>query len=142
MRISAALLTAVCLLGFANTPAFALKDEDIFGVWRDPGSGSHIRMYRCGKSACAKVVQVEDKGRKDIHNPNPALRSRPVVGVVIMKGGKKVGPFKWKGNLYNTRDGGTYIGTLTLVSETELKLEGCILGGLICAGPTWMKVGR
>jgi uncharacterized protein (DUF2147 family) len=142
MRISAALLAAACLLCFANTPAYALKEEDALGLWRDPDDGSQFRMYRCGKGACAKIVHVEDKGRKDVYNPNPALRNRPVVGVVIMSGGKKVGPLKWKGSLYNTEDGATYHGTLTLVSETELKLEGCILGGLICAGPTWKKIGQ
>ncbi len=142
MRTSTALFTAACVFCFTSTHALALKDKDIVGVWRDPGSGSHIRIYNCGKSACAEVVQVEDNSRKDIYNPNPTLRNRPVVGVVIMNGGTKVGPFQWKGSLYNTRDGGAYIGTLTLISEKELKLQGCVLGGLICAGPTWEKVGR
>lgn len=142
MRMPAALFIAVAAFCIASTEAQALSDEDVLGVWRDPDSGSHIQMYRCGESACAKVVQVKEPGRKDVHNPNPALRDRPVVGVVIMNGGKKVAPLQWKGSLYNTRDGGTYDGTLTLVSENQLKLRGCIMGGLICAGPTWEKVRK
>jgi uncharacterized protein (DUF2147 family) len=122
------------------TPAFAVSEGDLVGVWRHPDNGSHIQIYQCGESACAKVVSVADPGRKDVHNPNPKLRDRPVVGVVIMNGGKKVGPLKWQGRLYNTLDGGTYSGTLELVSEKQLKLSGCILGGLLCDSRIWTKM--
>lgn len=139
MRLSAlAALMALPLL--MASPAFALSDNDVIGVWRHPDNGSHIQIYACGQSACAKIVKVADPSRKDDKNPDPKLRDRPVVGVVIMNGGKKAGPLKWQGKLYNTLDGGTYNGTLTLVSETELKLSGCIMGGLICDGRTWTRV--
>jgi uncharacterized protein (DUF2147 family) len=125
---------------FTAVPALALSDSDVVGVWKHPDNGSHIQIYACGQSACAKVVKVADPSRKDDKNPDPKLRNRPVVGVVIMNGGKKVGPLKWQGKLYNTLDGGTYNGTLTLVNENELKLSGCVLGGLICDGRTWTRV--
>jgi uncharacterized protein (DUF2147 family) len=131
-------LAAMPLLGAA--PASAVSDDDIIGVWRHPDNGSNIQIYTCGGGACAKVVSVADPGRKDTHNPDPKLRSRPVVGVVIMNGGKKVGPLKWQGRLYNTLDGGTYSGTLELMSEKQLKLSGCVLGGLVCDSRVWTRV--
>jgi uncharacterized protein (DUF2147 family) len=140
MRKPALLLAILLAPMLGASPAAALSDEDIIGVWRHPDNGSHIQIYHCGAGACAKVVSVEDPGRKDIHNPNPKLRNRPVVGVVIMNGGKKVGPLKWEGHLYNTLDGGTYSGTLQLVNSHELKLSGCVLGGLICQSKIWTKV--
>jgi uncharacterized protein (DUF2147 family) len=135
------LATAIAAMpALTASPASALSDEDVLGVWRHPDNGSHIQIYSCGQSACAKIVKVADPSRKDDKNPDPKLRSRPVVGVVIMSGGKKVGPLKWQGKLYNTLDGGTYNGTLSLVKENELKLSGCVMGGLICDGRTWTKV--
>lgn len=134
-------LIAVAAMPFLSAaPALAVSDADLMGVWRHPDNGSHIQIYACGASACAKVVSVTDPGRKDTHNPDPKLRDRPVVGVVIMNGGKKAGPLKWQGRLYNTLDGGTYSGTLELQSEKQLKLSGCVLGGLICESRIWTKI--
>jgi uncharacterized protein (DUF2147 family) len=134
-------IIAVAAMPFVGAaPAYAVSDDDIIGVWRHPDNGSNIQIYACGASACAKVVSVAEPGRKDTHNPDPKLRDRPVAGVVIMNGGKKVGPLKWQGRLYNTLDGGTYSGTLDLVSEKQLKLSGCVLGGLICDSRVWTKV--
>lgn len=140
MRKLSVLLALISIPFIGIGSAAAVTDDDIVGVWRHPDNGSHIQIYHCGGSACAKVVSVTEPGRKDSHNPDPKLRDRPVVGVVIMNGGKKVGPLKWEGRLYNTLDGGTYNGTLELVNEKQLKLSGCILGGLICQSKMWTKI--
>lgn len=140
MRKLLGLIAVAAMPVLSAAPALAVSDADLMGVWRHPDNGSHIQIYACGASACAKVVSVTDPGRKDTHNPDPKLRDRPVVGVVIMNGGKKAGPLKWQGRLYNTLDGGTYSGTLELQSEKQLKLSGCVLGGLICESRIWTKI--
>jgi len=140
MRKLLGLIAVAAMPLLSAAPALAVSDADLMGVWRHPDNGSHIQIYACGASACAKVVSVTDPGRKDTHNPDPKLRDRPVVGVVIMNGGKKAGPLKWQGRLYNTLDGGTYSGTLELQSEKQLKLSGCVLGGLICESRIWTKI--
>lgn len=134
-----ALLLASCA-GLAGAPASAQTADDAFGTWRHPDNGSHISVYQCGGGLCAKVVKVADPSRKDEKNPDPKLRTRSVVGVVIMSGAKKSGDKAWSGKLYNTQDGQTYNGTVTVVSKNTLKLEGCVLGGLVCQGPTWSRV--
>ena len=120
--------------------AYAQTAEDAFGTWKHPDNGSHISIYQCGGGLCAKVVKVADPSRKDDKNPDEKLRTRPVVGVVIMNGAKKSGDKSWAGKLYNTQDGQTYNGTVTVVSKSTLKLEGCVLGGLVCQGPTWTRI--
>jgi uncharacterized protein (DUF2147 family) len=125
---------------FGSSGAYAQTAEDAFGTWRHPENGSLINVYQCGGGLCAKVAKVADPSRKDDKNPDPKLRNRPVVGVVIMSGAKKSGPKSWSGRLYNTQDGQTYSGTVTVVSKNTLKLEGCVMGGLICQGPTWTRV--
>ena len=126
--------------GLAGGAARAQSAEDAFGTWRHPDNGSNISVYQCGAGLCAKVVKVADPSRKDEKNPDAKLRTRPVVGVVIMSGAKKTGDKTWAGKLYNTQDGETYNGTVTVVSKNTLKLEGCVLGGLVCQGPTWSRV--
>jgi uncharacterized protein (DUF2147 family) len=136
-------LTALILAGgmlIGSNSAFAQTAEDAFGTWKHPDNGSHISVYQCGGGLCAKVVKVADAGRKDEKNPDPKLRTRSVVGVVLMSGAKKTGAATWAGKLYNTQDGQTYNGTVTVVSKNTMKLEGCVMGGLICQGPTWTRV--
>jgi uncharacterized protein (DUF2147 family) len=139
MRILLVALSCAVFMMFGAT-AHAQTAEDAFGTWLHPDNGSHIKVYKCGGGLCAKVVKVTDPSRKDDKNPNPKLRNRPVVGVVIMRGAKKSGKATWSGKLYNTKDGKTYSGTATVLDKKHLKLEGCVLGGLICQGPTWTRV--
>jgi uncharacterized protein (DUF2147 family) len=50
------------------------------------------------------------------------------------------GANKWSGKVYNAEDGETYTGNIILQTPNTLKLEGCILGGMICQGQTWTRV--
>ena len=109
-------------LGFA-APAFA--DPTPVGVWRDNEKGSVIRIYECGGGMCATVVKPYEAGAKDINNPNPAMRERPIAGLTIMSGAKKSGGNIWKGRLYNAEDGKSYSGSMTVVSDSELQMQGC-----------------
>ena len=138
MRSTAVALGAGTLL--LCTMAYAQTAEDAFGTWRHPENGSHISVYKCGQGLCAKIVKVADPSRTDVNNPDPKLRSRPVVGIHLMSGATKSGDNAWSGKLYNTQDGKTYSGSITVIDKSHLKLEGCVLGGLVCQGPTWTRV--
>ncbi|HKJ62684.1 MAG TPA: DUF2147 domain-containing protein [Hyphomicrobiales bacterium] len=140
MKMVRLILAAAFVSALAIAPAMAQKAEDAFGVWEHPDNGSHIRISKCGGGLCAKIIKVEDPSRTDVKNPNPAKRKRPIVGITIMSGAKKSGEATWSGKLYNTLDGETYNGTVTVLSKKKLKLQGCVLGGLICQGPTWTRV--
>jgi uncharacterized protein (DUF2147 family) len=74
----------------------------------------------------------------DIHNKDPAKRSRSMIGQVVFSGFKG-GPVKWKGGrLYNPGDGNHYSGVISLVDEGHLKLKGCALK-VICLSQTWTR---
>jgi uncharacterized protein (DUF2147 family) len=133
---------ALCAAMFAvSSPAFAAA-EDAFGTWRHPDNGSLVRLYSCGGGLCAQIVKIKDASATDQNNPDPAKRSRKVQGLVIMSGAKKSGENGWSGRLYNREDGGTYSGSVTVQSKNSLRLEGCGLGGLVCKGVTWTRVGN
>jgi uncharacterized protein (DUF2147 family) len=143
MRVLITLMLAAVGLYAASAPALALKDNDVFGKWRDVESGGLLEIYPCGGAVCIKIAQVTKPGvPKDVNNPDRALRNRPLLGVVIMADGTKSGPAVWGGHLYNTQDGRTYKGSIKLVSEKKVKVSGCVLGGLICSGREWRKVGK
>ncbi len=53
---------------------------------------------------------------------------------------KPDGANKWSGQVYNPEDGKTYSGSITLQDASTIKLQGCLLGGMICKTSTWTRV--
>ncbi len=47
---------------------------------------------------------------------------------------------KWEGQIYNAQNGKMYQANVSLKSDNELKVQGCVLGGLFCGGETWTRV--
>lgn len=135
------ILAGCAVSALLAAPAFAAA-EDAFGTWRHPENGSLVKLYSCGGGLCARIAKVKDANAKDVNNPDASKRGRSVQGIVIMSGAKKSGENTWKGRLYNREDGGTYSGNIEVISKSQLRLEGCGLGGLICKGVTWTRVGN
>ena len=59
--------------------------------------------------------------------------------VLILQGFSQDGNVWSGGTIYNAEDGKTYTGFIELTSANALKLEGCVMGGLICKGETWKR---
>jgi uncharacterized protein (DUF2147 family) len=131
---AAALIFALAL----PTQSFAAA-EDAIGTWKDADTGGITQIYSCEGGICIKVV-TPSKGREiDDKNPSPALKGRSMAGAVIMTGAVKDGANQWKGKVYNSEDGKEYTGYVEVKSKDQVKLEGCILGGIICKSHTWNR---
>jgi uncharacterized protein (DUF2147 family) len=119
--------------------AYAQAASDAFGVWENPENKSHTEFYKCGAGVCGRIVRAVDGQKTDDKNPDPAKRSRPVVGLVILQGARQTGPASWSGSLYNRADGKTYSGTLTVKSKTAVELSGCV-AAVFCKTVTFRRV--
>jgi uncharacterized protein (DUF2147 family) len=134
---------ATLLVGASWMPTFA---ADPLGTWHTEGGEATVRMVNCGPELCGTIIALKEpndpatgRPKTDKNNPDAAKRSRPIIGVQIVFGMKPNGANKWSGQVYNAEDGKTYSGNITLQSATSLKLEGCVLGGIICKGQTWTR---
>ena len=135
------LTVAILILSTAPfAPLSADMADKVVGVWLRPENGSHIKFYKCGGSLCGKVAKVTDPSRKDVNNPDPKLRTRPVVGVLIMNGAKKTNANSWEGKLYSTDSGKTFNGTVTILDESSLQLRGCVFARIFCRNENWSRV--
>ena len=140
-RILLAAAAALVLTG----SAFA---ADPVGVWLTDGGKSRIRIADCGGALCGTIVGLQEpndpasgKPKVDKNNSDQGKRTRPLIGVQIVLGMKPAGTDKWSGQVYNAEDGKTYSGNITMQNARSLKLEGCVLGGLICKGQVWTRGG-
>ncbi len=119
-KFSFSILFSVIFFSFSSL-AYAAGP---YGTWVR-SNGVHISVYSCEGGLGMKIVKASKKEN---------------VGRVIMCGAKSDQTGKWKGNILNLDDGKTYTGFVTLPDRKTLKLEGCILGGLICKSDEWVRL--
>jgi uncharacterized protein (DUF2147 family) len=140
MRRGLAALLAPAAVAFGSLEAAA----DPRGLWRDK-DGTTIRVQRCGAALCGTIVGLSPRldpatGRPwtDKHNPDPARRARPLVGVPVFIAMRPSGPGKWSGRLYNSDDGQSLEGHLIDAGPATLRVEGCAMG--LCGGEDLSRV--
>lgn len=125
-------------------PALA---ADPTGIWFTEDNDARVRIDNCGQDLCGTVLSLKEpndpetgKPKLDKFNQDASKRGRPVVGIQLMSGLKPNNtPDQWEGSLYNPEDGNTYKGILTAQDLLTLKLQGCVLGGLICKSEIWKR---
>jgi uncharacterized protein (DUF2147 family) len=144
MKIRSVAMLATVLACGSLASAFAAEP---IGNWNTEDGKAVIRIANCGGALCGTIFSLKepndpDTGRPktDKNNADASLRTRPMIGVQIVLGMKPTGAAnKWSGQVYNAEDGKIYSGNLTLQDANTIKLEGCILGGLICKASTWTR---
>ncbi len=138
-------LAAIAML-FSAAPVVAHGAEPV-GVWLTEKGDARVKITKCSSGICGVVVWLKEpidratgRPQVDDKNPNPALRSRPMIGIPLFIGMGPSAPGKWSGQIYNADDGGTYVSHVTFAGGDALQVEGCV--GIICGGETWTRVGR
>ena len=136
-------IVAAAVLGATLVPAFA---ADPAGTWLTEEGKATIRLADCGGALCGTIVALKEPNdpqtgqpKLDKNNVDAGKRGRPIIGVQIVSGLKPDGVNKWSGDVYNPEDGKTYKGGITLPSAGTIKVQGCILGGVICKTSTWTR---
>ena len=130
-----ALLGAAALLGVA-----AAGPAPVTGRWLTVEGKALVEIGPCGASICgriAKVLKPRPGGPAvDVNNPDPALRGRPIAGIVFLSGFTPSGD-RWKGRIYDPESGRTYRSEL-IGGGSVLKVKGCI--GPFCRTQEWTAV--
>jgi uncharacterized protein (DUF2147 family) len=127
------------LLPALACPARA-RQAGITGQWTEP-TGSVIRVDHCGDRICMWIVEVSKSApaETDIHNPDPAMRSRALCGMEIGSGFELQGPDDARnGTLYDPKTGKTYRGSLQLEGE-KLELRGYVGIPLFGKSQIWTR---
>jgi uncharacterized protein (DUF2147 family) len=144
MKFLTTAAVATALLGASVGSVLA---ADPFGNWLTEDGKATVRIANCGGALCGTIVALKEandpktgRPKIDENNADASLRGRPMIGVQIVLSMKPSGTAnKWSGQVYNAEDGKTYNGSLTLQDANTIKLEGCILGGLVCKASKWTR---
>ena len=145
--IATAFIIAVAAALLAAPLARAPGTGEPTGVWLTQAGDARVKVSKCGGGICGVIVGLKDpidpatgKPQVDDKNPNPALKKRPMIGLLLFSGMQPTAPNKWSGQIYNADDGGTYASSISVAGSDTLRVEGCV--GALCGGETWTRVGR
>jgi uncharacterized protein (DUF2147 family) len=139
------LAIAAVSLGLAVAVGHARAADGAKGTWQLSNGKVTVRVSNCGDGLCGRVVALrkprDDKGRPrlDKENPNPTLRSRPVIGLTILSNMRANGEGAWSGTIYNPDDGNTYGSTMQLLGPSTMKVNGCV-AGVFCKSMKFIRV--
>jgi len=112
-----------------------LAQDKILGNWLSEEKDGRIEIYKTGDKYFGKLVWGKDlveadgktpiKGRTDTKNSDPNLRSRPILGLVLLtnftyKDGEWSG-----GKIYDPKSGKTYSCTMKLKGD-KLEIRGYV----------------
>jgi uncharacterized protein (DUF2147 family) len=114
---------------------------DVTGNWVTEDKTALVAITRCGASVCGRVAKAlvikPGHPKTDVHNPDPALRSRPIIGMTILSGFSPSGG-QWKnGRIYDPESGKSYRSVLRLEADGSLKVSGCIV--FFCQAQRWTR---
>jgi uncharacterized protein (DUF2147 family) len=122
------------------------RAADPLGTWLTGDKKAKVHIVNCGGAICgslswlAEPIDPETKQPKtDKNNSDASKKDRPLLGIPIVLSMKPAGSDKWRGQVYNAEDGGTYTGSFMLTGANSAELKGCVMGGIICKGQTWTR---
>ncbi len=141
--------SVVMLLGWLALAGRAEADSgSAVGNWLADDGKSHVAIAACGDQLCGAVTWLKDpltsagQPKTDINNPDPGLRTRPIVGLQVLQGfvaDSSLG--QWEGGtIYDPESGKTYACTMVLQDPNTLRVHGYIGVALFGRTQIWTRL--
>lgn len=119
----------------------------MIGVWLHPNERIHIEITHCGDEYCGKIIWLKNptdaRGEPltDLKNPDPILRTRPLIGLLLLHDLHQVDERTWEGGvIYNPDDGTTYRTRMEMQGDGTVSLRAYILFPLLGETLVWTRV--
>lgn len=130
----------------AATPAGAQSPTPV-GVWLHDNKRIEIEIAPCGETLCGKLVwfkwpnNAQGSPLVDLNNPESALRTRPLLGLVVLNGLRRTGVNTWEGgNIYNPDDGATYAASMSMQDDGSLEVRAYVLLPVLGKTFVWTRM--
>ena len=152
MKLKSILILIAGLMVLTSTQSFAqmVQGDEILGIWLNEDEDAHIQIYKKEGKYFGKIIWLlepldEDTGepKLDDENEDETLRTRPVMGLQLLKDFEFDGEDEWeKGKIYDPNNGKTYSCYIEFKDETKdlLKVRGYIGFSMIGRTTYWTRV--
>ena len=144
-RTTSAMLAVPAVAAALLLAAGAVRAQSPIGIWET--GESHVEIYECGDLLCGRIIALDEpldadgKEKTDGNNPDPGLRSRPIIGMDLIAGFSRKSDREWEGGtIYDPRDGKTYKCKMNVQDDGTLEVRGYV--GLPLFGKTvvWTRI--
>jgi len=156
-RLAAVAFVALPWALLAALPAAAQPADAVTGRWLteagDKGGRARVEVSEEEGKFVGRIVWLEEpkfpsgphqgEAKTDLENPDPALRDRPVMGLVLLAGFTYDGDGTWSGGtIYDPANGKTYKAKMYLSGEDDptLDIRGYVGIPLFGRTTTWKRV--
>jgi uncharacterized protein (DUF2147 family) len=119
-----------------NSLPSAAQPGSPIGRWIVDDDDRRVQIMPCGKSLCGVIIAAKPDA-VDRFNPDPDRRGRTIVNLPVLIKMRQTETNRWEGQIYNTKDGRTYFGTISLRRGNLLEVEGNAPQALLVQ--TWIK---
>jgi uncharacterized protein (DUF2147 family) len=134
----------ISLMGLST---YAQKATAILGTWYTEENKSLVEIYQENGKFYAKMISLKDpidpltgKAKLDKENPDPKLKSRPLIGIILLKDLRYESENYWGGGeIYDPESGNTYSCRLKMNGNNELDMRGYMGISLIGRSTTWKR---
>lgn len=139
-------LLALLFLGF-GAQAVAQSESAILGVWYNTEKTAQVEISKQGSQYVGKIVWLQEpnpdgKPATDKENSDPKLRTRPLMGMAILKDLTYVGGMWKNGEIYDPKSGKTYSCEIKLKSPELLEVKGYVGFSFVGRTVEWTRVKR
>jgi len=132
---------------FTVTSFNATNNADaIIGVWKNGTGKGHIQIYKNNGKYYGKIVWLRDaldaagKPKTDHKNADPDKRSKPLIGLVMLKD-FEYDDGEWNGgHIYNPSDGKEYKAYMKMDDFKTLNVRGYVGVSLFGKTDVWTRV--
>jgi len=122
--------------------------DAILGKWLNEDQDAHVQIYKENGKYYGKIVWLKEPNepatglpKLDDENEDESLRSRPVMGLVLLKDFIYDGDGEWEdGTIYDPKNGKTYDCYMNFGDNGILKIRGYIGFSWIGRNTYWTRV--
>lgn len=131
----AALLTAVAVPAMAE-PQGASSTPPIYGTWMNPYKSVAVRTGPCGDRLCGWIVWANQEAQDDAREGG----TPKLIGTALLENYRAEKPGSWSGTVFVPDMNRRFYSIIQQVGPDQMKVKGCILGGLLCKSQLWHRI--
>jgi len=141
-----------CLFITSSASLASPSGDQVLGDWLTAEGRSKVTIYRCEQKYCGKITWLKEpvypasdtqgmagKPKIDRDNPDPALRSRKLIGLIILEDFRFIDNAYEDGTIYDPKKGKTYSCIITFMDSNTLQVRGYIGFSLIGRTTNWTR---
>ncbi len=113
--------------------------DTVVGEWWTQERDGRVAFTKTAKGTYQGTLTYGTRLRKDVNNPDPKLRGRPLVGIVLMWNLRYEDGEYVDGYVYNPEDGKTYRVNTRLTTPRSLEVRGFLGISLFGQTHTWTR---